>query len=460
MGHYKLIAGLSLASLLTACGGGTNNTTTDPVVAATQQTASGTITGFGSVFVNGVEWETDHATIEVDDEMGSESDLQVGHVVTVHGSISADGIASADSIEYDAELKGPISVIDLGAGTITVLGYVGLVNDDTIFDDNSGVNAIEDLTVGDFVEINGYPMADGTLLIVHLELETDDGEVEIAGKISDLDTMTSTFSIGTQVIDYAMAALEDFDGQAIANDQRVEVEASSTLGASGELIAHKVELEGSDYDDGDEFEVEGLITAINSDGSIVVAGITIAVPAGVEFEHGTTADVVIDAHVEVEGNVNGPNDYVATKLEFNHESSIEVDAPVQAVDITNGTITALGIVFHTKTTTQYEDDSVGDMVYFDLSSVNEGDWVEIKAYTDTATGDHLATRVERDDADDLVELEGPIDSIAGDQIMVLGVTINANADMVAGLEAGMYIEVAGIQTADMEISAVDLEIAD
>ena len=265
-GHHKLFGSVALMTLLTACGGGSSSDPTGAAPTATTQGASGMITGFGSVYVNGVEWETDGATIEIDDDMGSESDLDVGHIVMVHGSIAADGTATADSIEYDAELEGPISDIDLGAGTITVLGYVVVIDGDTIFDDDSLVSSIDGLSVGDFVEINGYPLADGRLLAVHLELETDAGEVEVSGVISNLDTATSTFNLNDLVVDYTSAVLEDFDGEAIADGQHVEVEGSSTLGPSGELIADKVELEDDyPYEDVDEFEVEGIITAVNSD---------------------------------------------------------------------------------------------------------------------------------------------------------------------------------------------------
>ncbi len=43
----------------------------------------GPIEGFGSIFVNGVEWEIDLAEVELDDERGSGEELQLGMVVTV-----------------------------------------------------------------------------------------------------------------------------------------------------------------------------------------------------------------------------------------------------------------------------------------------------------------------------------------------------------------------------------------
>ena len=47
----------------------------------------GTITGFGSVLVNGIEFSTGNATIKLDDSSAAQSSLRVGRVVCVDGSI-------------------------------------------------------------------------------------------------------------------------------------------------------------------------------------------------------------------------------------------------------------------------------------------------------------------------------------------------------------------------------------
>ena len=99
--------------------------------------SSGTITGFGSIFVNGVEWQTSGATITVDDNPGTESELKVGQVVTVRGTLNAAGTnGTADSVEFDNSVEGPIASIDLATGSFVVLGQTVLVSADTGFDDN------------------------------------------------------------------------------------------------------------------------------------------------------------------------------------------------------------------------------------------------------------------------------------------------------------------------------------
>jgi hypothetical protein len=63
----------------------------------------GTITEFGSVWVNGVEFKSSSATIKIDDTVHPESDLRVGMVARVDGSISG---ASATAISVSSAAKG------------------------------------------------------------------------------------------------------------------------------------------------------------------------------------------------------------------------------------------------------------------------------------------------------------------------------------------------------------------
>ena len=75
--------------------------------------SSGTVTGFGSVYVNGVKFETDTTVFDIDDSgSGSQDDLAIGMVVTVNGTVNDDGVTgTADSISFDDQLQGPVSNI-------------------------------------------------------------------------------------------------------------------------------------------------------------------------------------------------------------------------------------------------------------------------------------------------------------------------------------------------------------
>ncbi|HEB98347.1 MAG TPA: hypothetical protein ENJ05_02450, partial [Thiotrichales bacterium] len=86
----------AIALGLTACGGGSSTTSS---LDGSTASVTGVITGFGSIFVNGVEYETNGANITIDGQPGTEDDLRVGMVVTLEGSASGNS-GTAVSISF------------------------------------------------------------------------------------------------------------------------------------------------------------------------------------------------------------------------------------------------------------------------------------------------------------------------------------------------------------------------
>lgn len=102
-------SGLDIAAQLLLAAGGIGGT----------GISFGPITGFGSIFVNGVEFQTSGATIIIDGSPASEGDLKKGMVVTVQGTIDGDtGIAT--TILAESAVKGPVDedVTDPSASTV------------------------------------------------------------------------------------------------------------------------------------------------------------------------------------------------------------------------------------------------------------------------------------------------------------------------------------------------------
>ncbi len=77
--------------------------------------SAGAISGFGSIFVTGTEYDVNGAQIRLERANGSAADLRVGMVVVVEGERSADGTTgTAQRVDYDDEIEGPISALALG----------------------------------------------------------------------------------------------------------------------------------------------------------------------------------------------------------------------------------------------------------------------------------------------------------------------------------------------------------
>lgn len=394
-----------------------------PAPAATV-VSRGVITGFGSVVVNDVHYDTSNAEIVVDGAPATESDLAVGDVVTIEGTLSGDGsTGTASSVAFDDIVEGPISAIDLAGSTLVVLGQLVHVDADTSFDNRITPASLEGLAVGNVVEVAGFLLADGSIGATRIEPKPDGGEFEITGTVSDLDAGASTFRIGNLVVDYSAAMLTDFPAGAPENGQLVEAE-GDTLGAGGELLAARVELEDDNGpgDTGDRFEIEGFITRFASASDFDVAGQPVTTNAQTVFENGSSADLGLDRKVEVEGDLNDAGVIVAQEVELKPAGFIRITSTVESVG--SDRLKLLGVEVRVTASTRMEDQSGADVEPFTLADLAVGDYVEVRAFED-AEG-IVATLLEREDPDDEVELRGFVESVAAPQLVILGVTIRTD----------------------------------
>ncbi len=77
----------------------------------------GTVTGIGSVIVNGITYDTTDAEVFVGNASRGFGDsaviqnISLGMVVRVEGRLADDGSASADRVFFSNNLKGPVERI-------------------------------------------------------------------------------------------------------------------------------------------------------------------------------------------------------------------------------------------------------------------------------------------------------------------------------------------------------------
>ena len=288
MNLNKLLPGVSAAILLAlfaGCGGGgsgdslTPPPTTPPPSGGIGRNgvAVGPITTFGSIVVNGVRYETNSATFLLDGVAGTQDDLKVGQIVSVKGTINDDGTTgTADEVTFDDSVKGPVESVDLALKRLVVLGQTVLVSLDTSFDDSFSPASLEGVAVGQIVEVSGQFNANGNIVATRIEPKPAGTMFEVHGTVTGLDTMAQTFSLNALVVDYSSATLDNFVGGQIAEGDFVEAKGMA-LGAAGELLATKVELESllPDTADGDRVEIEGFITRFVSAQDFDVAGVPV-----------------------------------------------------------------------------------------------------------------------------------------------------------------------------------------
>ena len=423
-----LLAGLP--TVLLACGGGSGggNEGGGPIVGIDRggvTISQGPINGFGSVIVNGVRYSTTGASITIDDRPGTEADLRAGQVVRVEGTVDATGTSgTARSIAFNDDVEGPVQSIDAAAAQLVVLGQTVQVGRSTSFDDSISPRSLEGLAVGDRVEVSGLVNADGLISATRIERKPALATVEVKGSASAVDSNARRFSINLLTVDYSTAQLSNFAAGAPVNGDLVE--AHGSLNAAGVLIATRLErrsasLEGTTDDSAD---LEGLVTRYVSSVDFDVAGQRVTTTGTTVYQGGGAANLALGANVEVEGGFDANARMIASRIEFRRESNVEISALVDSVNVTAGSLVVLGVTVRTNALTRFEDHSDEDLPRFSLADLRAGDYVELSAYDDG--GGLLASLLERDDADDRIEVEGPASAVAAPEFTIAGIRITTN----------------------------------
>ena len=426
MNRLTTLAAASLLGIgLAACSGGDGGG--QPITPGIDGVgfAVGPITGFGSIFVNGVEFSTASAQIRVDGGVAQESELQVGQVVSVRGTISADGrTGTASEVSYNENVLGPVSGVDVATGTLVVLGQTVRVTGSTIFDSGFAVKSLEGIAVDDVVEVSGFPNGSGEIVATRIEPKPGVSEFELFGVISNLSGATQLFSITTTLVNYAAAQIDDGP---LANGRCAEVKGSAFAG--GVFTATRIEVKscGLMAEDGDRGEIEGVITRFVSATDFSIGAIPVTTDGSTTFEGGTSADLRLNLEIQVEGAFNANGVLVARKIEIERESSAGVLGTIDSLDTAMGTFSIFGVTITTDSGTSYQDESQAEVRRFGFADLRTGDYLKVRGFEGAAPRSMTATLVERDDLEARRELQGRASDVAQPDFRLIGVPVTTNA---------------------------------
>jgi hypothetical protein len=391
--------------------------------------ASGTVTGFGSVIVNGVRYSTANATFTVDGALATETDIQPGHVVSIAGEIDSTGARTATRVALVHDVEGPIESIDLLAQRLVVLGQTVTVDAATSFDAAIATRSLLGLGVGTSIEVSGFRAADGVLRGSRIELDTDNDPYRVSGVLTGVDAAARSALLNGLTIDYRTATLEGFAaGQPTAGDF-VLVEGVTLSGT--QLVAARLVRSNSAPLDlaaaGTTAEVEGLITRLASSTDFDVDGQRVTTNPLTVLVRGSAAELVLGARVEVRGS--GANGVLAaTEVAFAPTITTRIQGDIDAVDIAGRSITVLGIVVRLLGDTTVEDARDDERV-FDLADLRVGDQVEVYGYEDPPNnGSVAAVRLDREDDGGGAELAGVVRSVSDPEFRILTVRVLTTTD--------------------------------
>jgi Domain of unknown function (DUF5666) len=184
------------ASMLTACGGG-GGTGLSSYTANNSAQVSGTISGLGSIVVNGIRYETIGASVvDADDGHSINSPLGMGMTVSID-PLSSNAITAA-YIRIQSGIQGLTAAIDANAKTLTVAGLPVSTDASTfIVTANNVSTSFAALVNGQPVEVYGLPQSDGSFKATRIEIQSSSHNVELVGVVSNLNVSSQTFTLGS-----------------------------------------------------------------------------------------------------------------------------------------------------------------------------------------------------------------------------------------------------------------------
>lgn len=428
-GLTTMMAAGALAALgMAACGGGGGSNNNPPPSGGIDgvgiSVAVGPITGFGSIFVNGVEFSTSGAEIRIEDSPGSESELEVGDIVEVRGTVNDDGVTgTAEVVSFNDSVEGPVSGVDVAAGTLVVIGQTVRVTATTIFDNSFPDPSLGGIGVGDVVEVSGFPNADGEIVATRIEPKPPGGELELFGVVSSFDGTARRFNVSTTVVDYSGAQLSNGTP---SNGVCVEVKGSNFAG--GVLTATRVEVKSCtvQVEDGDLGEIEGIITRFASATDFDIGSQRVTTTASTVFEGGTAADLRENLKIEAEGEFNANGVLVADEIDIKADTSTRLLGTIDSINAGNSSFEVFGVTVLTGATS-FEDKSSAHQRPFGFADLRTGDYVEVRGFEEAAAGTMTAVLVEREDLDPRRELRGTATSVAQPNLTILGVSVTTGA---------------------------------
>ena len=364
-----LLCTLLIVLALGGCGGGVDSGGTG---APRSASASGPITGFGSVIVNGVHFDYSSASItDAEGTVHSSGDLKLGMTTTINGSgfvMDANGARStATNFVFGSAIFGPID--SLSTNSLVVLGQTVDVKPITVFEVGLS-GGLAALSVNDFVEVYAlFNASIGHYIAMRIERKSGVLAYRLRGMVSNLNTGDKSFNMGPDKISYAGVPAGDAL-TALANGRFAQVQLQ-TAPVGGVWIAIRLRDGVGPLENRDDARIEGLISDFTSGTQFSVDGVS--VDASRANVAGSVA-LGLGIRVAVEGTASS-GVLVASQVQSKTETDVEnegfeLDGSISRIDTTNKNFVLNGVTV----------DYSGSVVFLNgtISDVAVGKRVEVK----------------------------------------------------------------------------------
>lgn len=354
------------AALVSSCGGGTLFAGGVDSGGTGRSTTSGSVTGLGSAYINGVRFFVDSAEVRDDDgNIVTPDQLTMGMVATIQSAAAAsppDELnAIAETIQIISQLVGPIEAVDLGTNTLTILGQTVRITPATWFDSAIQPGFTAGLVAAS-VEIYGHFDNNAKQYVAtRVTLRNDHSTYKVNGLLNAWDPVKKTMVIGNLNVNYGTLAGTALPTTLKLGDfVRIRI-AAKPVGTS--VNALNVSVVIIDLGDARKVSLSGRITAWTSTRQFSVNGKQVNA-ASAKFPDGESG-AILGARVYVSG-ISSHDALIASAVtvqgdETLSNSSFEVHGTIDALDKTAKSFVVHGITVNLNAQTVVQSGTISDL---------------------------------------------------------------------------------------------------
>lgn len=318
----------SMVALLHGCGGD-SSTTSNTSTTSSSSTVSGTVTGFGSIIVDGQEYpELAKTTYQTERYGKARSLVADGLELGQRVNLTLDSQGNISQAVISPDIEGKVSSITssvtLSSGSvpaITVAGVLIVANTDssvgTITHFGGGYTALSDVQLNDVVEIHGLlTSANGVNYVqaTYIGKQPSFVGTRITGMVANYSSSSKTFTLtsGTNTITINTANASLIPSTAtLSNNALVSVWSSQAL-SNNTLEAEVISVRSKASSAGTTVAVSGAISNYESQAKFVVNGMTVnASSLSLPSDISALSDGLL---VAVSGTIDSNGVLVANKL--------------------------------------------------------------------------------------------------------------------------------------------------
>ena len=315
---WLVLSGAALAG----CGGGSSGPQSGmPGTGGTGLFAMGSISGFGSVIINGIKFDDRQASVMLDGQALTPTDLRLGMIASVQGQrngvdpLLGTPLGTATAVEVWSIALGPVS--EVSVSSFTVMGMHIQIDNNTSLDGLHGSTA---LTAGQTVAVWG--LQSGT-----------EGAHWTATRVALVSASNARIASGVLKRNGDQASLNDYNvaGSALAGlqeGQLVQLQGTAGKGLNLNVSAVKLLDAGLEAHADGDLKIEGVVTSLPLAGRFTLGHITVDASAPALATQ--LSQLALGDRLEVYGNwVAGVLVASEIKQDGQQNQLIEIDALVE-----------------------------------------------------------------------------------------------------------------------------------